>query len=228
MSREECASLTGLSSCQWRRIEESCSDVPISMIRYAMRCLAVPVNAPQPPPGMPPDLARSFGGALAAPDRLPMDLWWYQAPEKIAVFNVPWGRQERPRAASSGKRLWVHDDADTKRQKKRVTRAIKAMGIELGKGPIAAYLSIFPKTRQGDADNVGKLQLDCGRPGGLWSDDNMLVLQDVGLRFAGVSKAAPFVRFCVVKWKADHRHYAAGWPSDEERVAAMRWAEGVK
>lgn len=176
---------------------------------------------------MRPDLARSFGGALATPDRLPMDLWWYQSPEKIAVFNVPWGRQERPRAVSKGGKTWVHDDKDTERQKKRVTRAIKAMGIDLGSGPVAAYLSIFPKTRQGDADNVGKLQLDCGRPGGLWSDDNMRVLQDVGLRFAGVSKA-PFVRFCVVKWSGKHRRDVAGWPGDDEREAVKKWIEGMR
>lgn len=173
---------------------------------------------------MPPDLAESFAGILGVPDRLPMDLWWYQSPEKIAVFNVPWGRQDRPQAAGSRKKLWIRDTSEVKRQKKRVIRAIESMGLDFGDGPLAAYLSIFPETRQGDADNVGKLQFDCGKPAGMWTDDNMRVLQDVGQRFAGVSKD-PFVRFCVVKWKGKHRRTLAGRPSKEEKRGVIEWIE---
>lgn len=188
----------------------------------------MPCNAPAPPAGMPPDLAESFGGVLARRDRLPRDLMWpEQEPERIAVFNLPWGRQNRPRAASSGKgrskKTWVHDDKETERQKKRVIKAVREMGVELGDGPVAAYLSIFPENRIGDVDNVGKLQFDAATKGNLWRNDNMKILQDVGLRFAGVSKGHPFVRIVAVKWSGESRIDMPREPGDEEAAAIANW-----
>lgn len=188
--------------------QEGLSDLPLSTVLRSLNAWGLPINAPKPP-AFAAALSSGFGGPMGRVMPLPMTLVADERePERIAVFNVPWCKQDRIRASAwqfrkpngkMGARAMVRDTDRTREEKRAVEMTSRALGLELS-DPYTLHLDAFPVDRKTDLDNVLKGTTDGIVRSKTICNDTMLRLPEIGARLRGTVDV-PFIRATVIEWR---------------------------